>query len=141
MRCSIYLVLFRYHQTTIQPKNEKETMHCPRIQCGFKLQKDRVDEHLIKVHNIGKTCVQAFTYSAVLQRHNDTQPYTQLCGAVKLAINAKDVLSTEEKELWWGPVSFKFDNITFYQLVYKKKDLEGTYFGRNEVGHFYLYTF
>ena len=45
-----------------------------------------------------------------------------------------DVISDDNKiQLWWGPFPFVFDNVTFYQLVYKKTDNEPP---RNEVSSF-----
>ena len=47
-----------------------------------------------------------------------------------------DVISDDNKiQLWWGPFPFVFDNVTFYQLVYKKTDNEPP---RNEVSTFLI---
>ena len=49
-----------------------------------------------------------------------------------IRINAKDIISNDESKskLWWGPFPFVFDNVTFYQLVYKKTDIDAPW---NEV--------
>ena len=55
-----------------------------------------------------------------------------------IRINAKDIISNDESKskLWWGPFPFVFDNVTFYQLVYKKTDIDAPW---NEVCIIFCY--
>jgi len=102
-------------------------MHCPRPDCKWLLYSNQIEDHCARYHKI-KDVGRAWAYKEVYSIGKDTRCFNP-CGYVKLNINVKDVISDERIQLWWGPVPFVFDNVTFYQLVYKKADNEAP---RNE---------
>ena len=61
------------------------------------------------------------TYKEVRQNFNE-QSFFNMCGYVKLNLNAKEILSDEDTKWTWGPTPFIFDNVAFYVLVHKKTD-------------------
>jgi len=104
-------------------------MSCPRPDCKWQLYSNQIEDHCFRYHGI-KGPARAWAYKEVYSVGKDSRSYNP-CGYVKFIIpDAKDVISDENKiQLWWGPFPFVFDNVTFYQLVYKKTDNEAP---RNE---------
>jgi len=98
-------------------------MHCPRPNCKWQLYSNQIEDHCTRYHRM-KT-ERAFAYQEVYSIGKGSQSYNKPCGGVNFKINAIDVISDDNKiQLWWGPFPFVFDNVTFYQLVYKKTDNE-----------------
>ena len=115
-------------------------VHCPRPDCKWKLHPNQVEDHCAKNHGIGKGGVPTYAYKEVYQPHGNESRTYKACGEVKFILNAKDVINNESNiQLWWGPFPFVFDNVTFYQLVYKKTENEASSASRNEV--FMLFFF
>jgi len=100
-------------------------MHCPRPDCKWMYFPNQIEDHCARRHGIKTGGVRAYAYQEVYQPHG-RESFKQLVGDVKFRINAKDIISNDESKskLWWGPFPFVFDNVTFYQLVYKKTDID-----------------
>jgi len=98
--------------------------YCPRPDCSWRLYLHQVEDHCSKVHQISTANgATAFTYTA---HYDDSQSCKKFCGNVRLSLNAREVLNDGNVELWWGPKPFSFDKVTFYQMVYKKFDINRT---------------
>jgi len=121
-----------YVNSSFKPQayTSRSKMHCPRLDCKWQLYPNQIEDHCTRNHEI-KFGLRASTYFEVYSFGNESRNTNHNpCGDVKFTINAKDVISDDNKvQLWWGPFPFIFDNVTFYQLVYKKTYNEGP---RNE---------
>ena len=103
-------------------------VHCPRPDCNWFWSNHQVEDHCLKAHRISKEAVARISpiFTESRQHPSDySQTQKRICGEVKLNLNIKEVLDVDNKiQLWWGPIQFIFDNVTFYLIVYKKIDPE-----------------
>ena len=74
---------------------------------------NKVNEHCRQKHNIRDAdWVTAFRSAENI-------------GKVEMSLRACNVLENTSKiPIWFGPALFKYDGVTFYQIVYKKPDVE-----------------
>ena len=74
---------------------------------------NKVNEHCRQKHNIRDAdWVTAYRFAENI-------------GKVEMSLRACNVLENTSKiPIWFGPALFKYDGVTFYQIVYKKPDVE-----------------
>ena len=69
---------------------------------------NKVNEHCRQKHNIRDAdWVTAYRF-------------TDNIGKVEMSLRACNVLENTKIPIWFGPALFKYDGVTFYQIVYKR---------------------
>lgn len=83
-------------------------VYCPRPDCPQKMSLNKVNEHCRQKHNIRDAdWVTAYRF-------------TDNIGKVEMSLRACNVLENTKIPIWFGPALFKYDGVTFYQIVYKR---------------------
>ena len=113
-QCRFPFNLTIFFQISLQPPihnnndNVQVPVNCPRPDCPQKVPLGKVNEHLRQKHNIRDVdWVTAYRF-------------TDNIGKVEMSLRAANVLENTKFPIWFGPALFKYDGVTFYQIVYKR---------------------
>jgi len=105
---------YKKRQNFYEPQKYREShqsVNCPFLDCTRKITLSEVDNHCKEVHNLGPT-----GKSIII---NKEFPWDS---RIAFTMSAEEIIKDNGKTVWWGPKQFTFDNVTFYQIIYKSVD-------------------